>query len=144
MGYYHAKVGMVLICDFSGFRAPEMVKRRPVVVVGEEVVGRQGTCLIVPLSTTEPSPVTGFHVQLDPLSLPSRFRSKPNWVKADMITSVACDRLDRIMNGKDNFGKRQYVTHSVTPNDLLRIRRAILVGLHISHLASGLVDEQDF
>ena len=133
---------MVLICDFSGFRPPEMTKRRPVVVVGEEGTGRVGTCLVVPLSTVAPDPVMGFHHRLDPASLPTSMRGDLAWAKCDMVTAVACDRLDRVMNGRDALGKRYYVTHEVVPADLVAIRRGVLVALHMSALAAQVVDDE--
>ena len=52
---FHPKPGHVLICDFNtGFRPPEMVKKRPVVVISES---RQQLVTVVPLSTTEPNPI---------------------------------------------------------------------------------------
>lgn len=45
---------MVLICDFTtGFQAPEMVKKRPVVVVSpRRRIGQ--VCTVVPLSSVAP------------------------------------------------------------------------------------------
>lgn len=131
---FHPKRGMVLMCDFAGFQAPEMTKRRPVVIVGEEGDGREGTCLVVPLSTRAPDPVRGFHHQLEPSSLPSRMRGNVTWAKCDMLTTVACHRLDRYMNGQDALGKRLYVTHLVTDVDMRAIRRGVLVALHLAAL----------
>ena len=30
---FNPKPGMILLCDYSGFKVPEMVKRRPAVVI---------------------------------------------------------------------------------------------------------------
>jgi len=140
MPAFHPKRGMVLICDFNGFRAPEMTKKRPVVVVGEEGTGRVGTCVVVPLSSVAPNPVMGFHHRLDPSSLPTSMRRSPSWAKCDMITTVSRERLDRVMNGRDALGRRYFVTHRVTPADLRAIQRGILVALHMSAVATDVVD----
>ena len=67
----------ILLCDYStGFREPEMVKRRPVVVVSHRLPRRDGLCTVVPLSTTPP-PVPGlayvYELTLDP-ALPEPFK----------------------------------------------------------------------
>ena len=56
---FHPKPGTLLICDFDrGFKAPEMVKKRPVVVISPR--RRKSTpqlCTVVPLSSSAPNPV---------------------------------------------------------------------------------------
>ena len=55
---FHPKPGTILVCDFrQGFRAPEMIKRRPVVVVSPRLRNRTDLCTVVPLSTIEPRPI---------------------------------------------------------------------------------------
>ena len=45
--------GQVLLCDYdTGFRPPEMVKKRLAVVVSPRLPYRDGLCTVVPLSTT--------------------------------------------------------------------------------------------
>jgi mRNA interferase MazF len=46
---YHPKQGTIVICDFKGFVSPEMVKRRPAVIVSPRLRKREGLCTIVPL-----------------------------------------------------------------------------------------------
>ncbi len=140
MPAFHPKCGMVLLCDFSGFRPPEMTKKRPAVIAGEEGAGRAGTCLVVPLSTVAPDPVMGFHHGLDRASLPTSMWNEVTWAKCDMVTTVASDRLDRVMNGRDALGKRYCVTHQVVSADLAAIRRGVLVALHMSALAAHVAD----
>jgi len=48
---YHPEQGTILICDFKGFIDPEMVKRRPVVVVSPRLRQRGKLCAVVPLGT---------------------------------------------------------------------------------------------
>jgi len=120
------------MCDFrTGFKPPEMVKTRPVVVVSGK---RTGVCTVVPLSTTEPHPVEPWHHLLDKHSLPLPFQAKPTWAKCDMVTTVSLERLDRVLIGRDTAGKRPYVAHKVNAVDLLAIERGLIHALCLKHL----------
>lgn len=143
MPAFHPKRGMVPICDFGGFRRPGMTKKRPVLVVGEEGTGRVGTCVVVPLGSVAPDPVMGYHHRLDPTSLPTGRRRSRSWAKCDMLTTVSCERLDRVLNGRDALGRRYCVTHRVSRADLAAIQRDILVAPHMSALALHVVDSAD-
>ena len=82
---YPPKVGTLWICDFNtGFKPPEMIKRRPVVVISP----RRSTelCTIVPLSTTVPDPLVALAhrgkypgCSLSPAA-PIRISSMTSWV----------------------------------------------------------------
>jgi len=104
----HPLTGSILVCDFaSGFKEPEMVKRRCVVVLSPKIAARPGLCTVVALSSTAPRPVLGFHCQIDiEPRLPAEFFSDGVWVKGDMIYSVGFHRLDLIRTGKDDQGRR--------------------------------------
>ncbi|MHB8370639.1 MAG: type II toxin-antitoxin system PemK/MazF family toxin [Leptospirales bacterium] len=126
---FHPKPGMVLMCDLNtGFKPPEMVKKRPVVIL----TSRNPLCIIVPLSTTPPSPIEKYHLKLDPLSLPPILRNEEVWVKGDHIITVSFERLDRVRSGQDKNGKRQYVTHIVTQGDFKCIQSAIFYSLGLT------------
>jgi mRNA interferase MazF len=126
---FHPRQGAVLICDFTGFKVPEMVKRRPVVVISPRPRRTTQLCTIVPLSTTVPNPVEGFHHRLDPKSLPGKFAATETWAKCDMVATVSLERLDRVRIGKDANGKRLYAAEPVQADDLEAIQRAVLVAL---------------
>ena len=128
---FHPQRGVVLMCDFRGFKPPEMVKTRPVVVVSGK---RTGVCTIIPLSSKEPQPVELWHHLLDPASLPRPFQAKPTWAKCDMVTTVSLERLDRVLIGRDANGKRQYVAHKVNAVDLLALERGLIQALCLKHL----------
>ncbi|WP_312599209.1 type II toxin-antitoxin system PemK/MazF family toxin [Brevundimonas sp.] len=136
----HPKIGTILMCDFdSGFTPPEMVKRRPVVVVSPKIVARPGLCTVVPLSTTAPDPVMQFHCQIDlPDQLPDWLDKTGVWVKADMMAAVALSRLDFIRLAKSAQGRREYCFATVSSENLRRIRGCILGGLGLSHLTKCL------
>jgi mRNA interferase MazF len=137
---FHPAPGMVLMCDFStGFKPPEMVKYRPVVVVSPRPRSKTQLCIVVPLSTTPPVPVEAHHHCLDPASLPAKLASRQTWAKCDMLTTVSLDRLDRVKAGKDpSTGKRLYVSRKVTPEDFKAIQIAIFEALGLKHLTKYL------
>lgn len=84
----------IVICDFNGFTPPEMVKRRPVIVLSPRIKIRPDLCVVVCLSTTDQNPVLSFHQQivLSPC-LPPPYDSAKMWVKGDMVYSVSIQRL---------------------------------------------------
>jgi uncharacterized protein YifN (PemK superfamily) len=135
----HPAIGSILMCDFDGYRQPEMVKRRPVVVISPKIAARQGLCTVVALSTTAPSPVAQYHCQIDIRPhLPGWLQSDGVWIKGDMIAVVAFDRLDFVQLGKDHVGKRRYYYSTVGPENLRTIRRCVLSGMGLAHLTKHL------
>jgi mRNA interferase MazF len=99
----------ILICDFNGFVEPEMMKRRPVVVVSPKRKNGPRACAIIPLSTTPPRPVDLQHcrIKLEP-PLPAPYEEVECWVKGDMIYTVSFARLSLPFLAKDVGGKRMY------------------------------------
>jgi len=117
------RTGEVLICDFdTGFRVPEMVKRRPVVVVSKTSTHGRGLCTVVPFSTTEPNPQMPWHVFIfNPLDghLPRHHPfGHPGlvWAKCDMLYTVAFERVTRVHRRIN--GKRDYLGVRVSARDL--------------------------
>lgn len=122
---------MVLCCDFStGFKEPEMVKVRPVVVVVEPSRNRPGLCTVVPLSTTRPDVILPYHHQMTSPSLPAAWAGREVWAKCDMIVSVSCDRLDRILVREN--GERKYVHSTACLTDFDAIRRCMALALGLA------------
>ena len=125
----HVGPGIVLMCDFSGFRVPEMVKTRMVVVLSprRRRTGR-GKVLytVVPLSTVEPGQIEPYHHRMDPQSLPVSQRSpdKDSWAKCDMVNTVSSERLTVPQSGG---GIRETV--SVTQADFKAIRGGVAIAL---------------
>jgi mRNA interferase MazF len=137
----HPPTGTILLCDFeTGFETPEMVGRRPVLVVSPRISVRAGLCTVVPLSTTPPRPVMPYHLNLDPLEppLPPPFDSGPNWVKADMIYAVSLRRLDFLRMGKNASGRRQYRDEALSEAQLRAVRACILSALGLAGLTHHL------
>ncbi len=136
----HPDLGTVLMCDFSaGFSEPEMVKRRPAVVISPRIRARPGLCTVVALSTTEPHPVMPYHCQIDLRPpLPPPFQSESIWVKGDMINAVSFHRLDLIRLGKNPDGKRKYLYKPLCPDTIRRIRVCVLHAMGLSILTKSL------
>jgi mRNA interferase MazF len=136
----HPLIGTILLCDFSaGFREPEMVKRRPVVVISPKIGGRPGLCTVVALSATAPAPVMRYHCQIDiEPALPAPLSSKGLWVKGDMVNAVGLHRLDLIRLEKNFRGKKQYRYDPVSAEQLTEIRRCILMAMGLAGLTKHL------
>lgn len=138
----HPKIGQILLCDFSGFKEPEMVKsKRPVIVVSSEIKGRSRLVTIAPLSTVKPEPVQLYHYMLPKKSMPmlSNFQGAESWVKGDMLYTVAFHRLDLIRLGTKNAaGKRDYFQNRLGREQMQEIYKCILHGLNLSKLTSHL------
>jgi uncharacterized protein YifN (PemK superfamily) len=132
--------GTILLCDYRGFRAPEMVKRRPVVVISPRLPHRDMLCSVVPLSTTAPSKDLPYVCRLDlPIALPAPFDTeRVCWAKADMVATVSFSRLDLFRTARDFSGKRRYLRPRLPDEDLRRVRAAVLHGLGLGSLTAGL------
>jgi mRNA interferase MazF len=126
---FHPEPGSIVICDFStGFRPPEMVKIRPVVIVSRRRRHGSGLVTVVPLSSTAPDPIEGWHYCL-PSGIYPPARSQM-WAKCDMVATVALDRLDRV-KVRDHEGKRSYQIFQVGAEQLASIRAGIKVALDL-------------
>ena len=123
---FHPEAGTILICDFStGFRPPEMVKVRPVVIISPRRRSSQ-LATVVPLSSVEPNPVAPWH-WLVPEGLYPSARG-PMWAKGDVVITVALGRLDRV-KVQDVDGQRRYVTVHLTAVQLAEVRGAVRAAL---------------
>lgn len=124
---YPVAPGTIVLCNYdTGFRPPEMVKRRPVVVVSPRLPHRDGLATVVPLSTTPPTAAVAYVCELRLAQpLPSPFDDQVMWVKADMVATVAFARLDLFRTARGPDGRRQYLQPKVSADDLARIRAAI-------------------
>lgn len=123
----------MLRCDYEpGFVAPEMVKRRPVIVVSPRLRNRDGLCTVVPLSTTAPPRVMPYHYKIlfDP-PLPYPYDAREHWVKADMLATVGFHRLLFLQMARDQYGKRKNDVRIISSADLEAIRLCILSALGI-------------
>lgn len=137
---FHPEPGTILICDFSGFREPEMVKLRPIVVVSPRLKHRDDLLTVVPLSTTPPLRICDYHceIRVDP-PLPEPHNSPTMWVKGDMIYNVCYSRLELLRSKRDKAsGRRRYFSRQVDPVDIKRIIGCVLAGLGMPQLTKHL------
>ncbi len=136
---YHPEIGTIVICDFKGFIYPEMLKRRPAVIISPRFRHRDWLCTIVPLSTTPPDPIQAYHCKLKlDKPLPEPYNASVHWVKGDMVATVSFKRLTLPFDGKDVSGKRKYVINVVDSADLRNIRECVLHSIALSHLTGHL------
>lgn len=137
---YHPKAGAILVCDYqTGFRAPEMVKRRCCVVITPRLRRRGGLCTVVPLSTTPPKPAEDYHYELQlEEELPRPWEGPSKWAKCDMLATVGYERLSPIGVGRQADGRRRYIYPHVTREQLKEIRRAVLCALALPELTAHL------
>jgi len=136
---FYPTPGLVLMCDFNtGFREPEMVKKRPVVVVSgkfQRTNYANSLCTVVPISTAAPRTVERWHHKLADASVPPPLRAlgEESWAKCDMVVSVAFNRLDKVRTERVD-GKRQFAEHCVIPEDLRAIQAGLLFVLNMANL----------
>ncbi len=137
---YPVPAGTVLLCNYdNGFKVPEMVKRRPAVVVSPRLPHRNNLCTVVPLSQKEPAHGVRYQceIRLD-RPLPEPFAHDVFWAKADMLATVAFHRLDLFRTKRDRRGRRKYLHPKVGDHNLRKIRAAILHALGMGNLTEWL------
>jgi uncharacterized protein YifN (PemK superfamily) len=126
----HPQPGTILRVDLTeGFRAPEMIKRRPAIVLSHKIPGRSLLCTIVPLSTTAPNPILPHHMQitLDP-PLPNPYATPSMWVKGDIVLTVAFHRLRLLFRGYED-GQRIYDVRVLDDETMTQVRACVRAGL---------------
>jgi uncharacterized protein YifN (PemK superfamily) len=122
---YQPKPRSVVMCDFVGFIAPEMVKVRPVVILSRHRHNRN-LVTVVPLSTTEPTKIEDHHHELSTNPLPDKPHTSC-WAKCDMVATVSLARLDRYQ-----IGRNQYVVPEVNVIDFVEIRAGVASALQLT------------
>ena len=126
--------GTLLLCDYSkgGFTPPEMVKRRPAIIISPRLPHRDGLCAVVPLSTTPPPVDLPYVVEINfEQPLPGPFDSSHMWAKCDLIASVSFGRLDLFREERDQYGKRKYLKRRVDNETLQKVLEGVRRGLGI-------------
>jgi len=125
---YPVKPRTILLCDFSagGFRPPEMVKRRPAIVLVGSLPGRNNLHTVVPLSGTESPADRKYHCRLElDHPLPAPFEEQIWWAKADMAATVALARLDLFQTARDQYGRRKYLALRLGEEQFERVKEAV-------------------
>lgn len=126
---FHPNPGTLLVCDFHGLSAPEMVKTRPVIVISPRLRRSTGLCTLVPLSTTPPKPVLPWHCKLqleEPLS--PNWNASDIWAKCDMLYTMRFERLDRFYHTTHRH--RTYYDRHLNAADWLRVKEAVFAFLN--------------
>ena len=129
---FAVKPKTILLCDYDlgGFRPPEMVKRRPAVVLVGALPRRGNLMTVVPMSGTESDPRNSYHCRIDlDAPLPEPFAETAWWIKADMVATVGLDRLDLFRTPRDQYGKRKYLTSLRVTDDQFDLVRRTVLGL---------------
>jgi mRNA interferase MazF len=124
----------ILLCDYNmgGFRAPEMVKRRPVVVLVGRLPRRDYLHTVVPLSGSESGANHHCRIELDE-PLPGKFAQTVWWVKADMVSTVCFERLDLFRTERDHEGKRKYLNQlKVSDENFELIKERVRIALTLA------------
>lgn len=128
---YHPKPGTIVLCDYTtGFREPEMVKRRLAVTISPKLKRRDALVTVVPLSMSPPAPVESWHVVV-PNDIPDPWGPGLRWAKCDMVATVGYGRLNLPHSKHHVTGTRQY--HQIElEDDLVRaLRHAVAAAIGI-------------
>jgi mRNA interferase MazF len=126
----HPCPGTIVRVDLSeGFRKPEMVKRRPCVILSPRLPGRDMLCTIVPLSTSKPNVIKPYHMQIafNPL-LPYPYDAPIMWLKGDIVLTVAFHRLRLLFSHREG-GQRVYDARVLEADIFEQIRQCVRAGL---------------
>ena len=121
---FFPRAGQVYVCDFSGFKEPEIVKVRPVIVISPRLPYRSEIVAVVPISLTEPRHSLPFCYRLSKNYHPDEPDDLPCWAKADLVMNVGTYRLSPFKTGR-----RLYAYPTLTQEDLAGVRHAVLCGL---------------
>ena len=137
----HPGLGCIITCDFDrGFREPEMIKLRPVIVISPQISWRPGLCTVVGLSTTAPTPKRPYHCELEIYPpLPEPWDSGKVWVKGDMVAAVGFHRLNLIRLSRDDDTKvRRYRMNLLTKQQIIAVQSCVLHSLGLFQLTKHL------
>jgi uncharacterized protein YifN (PemK superfamily) len=129
---YYPRVGEILVCHYDRVAlGAEMVKSRPVVVIGPRLRRRADVVGVVPLSTTAPDPEECYHCKIELVrALPPPFDKPMMWAKCDMYGSVSLLRLDRFKEPRARYGgPRKWSSGQLSDEQVRAVRAAVLRGL---------------
>lgn len=136
----HPSRGSIVTVDYSsGFKEPEMVKKRLAVVLSPKIHGRPFLCTVVPLSLTEPKKVMPYNCRIRiPFEMPQSWGDHERWICGDMVNAVGFHRIDLLRLGKDSRGVRIYQTKALPDHLFKAVQRCALHGLGFSALTKHL------
>ncbi|KAA0178860.1 hypothetical protein FX016_23310 [Cupriavidus gilardii] len=117
----------IVQCDFDGMVAPEMVKKRDVVVIAKHKHNSK-LVTVVPLSTTAPLRPEAYHHRLERNYRPGGDPATVVWAKCDMVYTVSTDRLS-LYHTRTRRGGRQYVVPKLSIADGEAVMRGVCAAL---------------
>ena len=127
---FQPKARSIVYCDFRGFEAPEMIKRRPVIVLASHKRNSR-LVAVVPLSTTPPSIVEAHQFQLR--HNPIADQTAVVWAKSDMVAVVSTARLDLIRLRRRRFGgHHEYLNAKLGHEQFSEIQRGVASALGLA------------
>ena len=113
-----------MVGDFRGFEAPELTKKRPVIVISPRLPYRSGLVTIVPISTTPPRTNVPYVCRLSKNYAPWGDPDVETWAKCDLVMNIGLARLQAF-----KVDRRKFVSPRLTSEDLEAVRAAVLRGL---------------
>jgi uncharacterized protein YifN (PemK superfamily) len=132
---YRAGSVFILNYDQFGFEAPEMIKRRMVVVVSSKSLKRNPELVtVVPLSTTPPMHANARHnVPLGKDYYWGTKNGKPLWAKCDMVLTTSIRRLEHV-NAFSRSGQNHLPVPELNRDDLRRVRLGVATAIDLDDL----------
>lgn len=125
---FHPSPGDILVCDYAtGFRPPEMVKRRLCVVISPKLKRRNDLASVVPMSATAPEPIELWHYKVELVC--RSWGDGPRWAACDMIATVSYMRLSRPHYRHPVTNVRLFETLSLSADDLAEVRAKVRLAL---------------
>ena len=129
---FFPRAGQIFVCDYSGFKEPEMVKTRPVIVISPRLPYRSDVVTVVPISRSPPRQNLPFVYKLSKNYHPDEPDDLDCWAKADLVMNMGLYRLTPF-----KVGRRKYVYPTLDPGDLREVKNAVLHGMGFGHLIPG-------
>ena len=127
---YHPIPGTVLVCDYgTGFKPPEMVKKRLCITVSPRLRRREGLVAVVPLSQTAPYVIEPWHVPLL-IDVPY-WGGERRWAACDMLATVSFHRLDQPHTKNAATGARRHHQIELSAAIVEELRAAVRAGLGV-------------
>lgn len=127
---YHPVPGTIVICDYTtGFRPPEMVKRRLAITISPKLKRRNNLVAVIPLSATCPTPLEDWHHRVD-LLIPAPWGDGPRWAACDHVATVAYDRVNLPYTKHPVTGTRTFVQIELA-DEVAELRRKAALALGI-------------
>jgi mRNA interferase MazF len=112
---FHPRAGQVLVCNFDGFKEPEISPKLPY---------RSDLVAVVPVSLTEPKHGLPYCFRLSKNYHPGEADDLPCWAKADLVLNLGLYRMSGF-----KVGRRRWEYPQLTGADLSGVRHAVLCGL---------------